>query len=240
MARRRSRRSPIESFMNRAVAWLVALVVLLIAVLVMFQAAPGLGLFLFVVLPAAVVVCVVWFRRRAHKAVERDAAELARERVETARHIGALLTGSGSDFELAVADVLRAHGYDLRRVGGSGDRGVDLTGTDSDGRKVIVQCKRYGPDNKIGSPAVQSFIGTVVYHRAAQGIFVTTSTYTRGAFELVASSPVAISLIDGAQFTQMAVVAAEQAPVNLALTNPAQPASPVVPLTEYPTWTKQP
>lgn len=69
MARRRSRRSPVESFMNRAVAWLIALVVLLVAVLVVFQSAPGLGLLLFVVLPAAVVVCVVWFRRRTHKAV---------------------------------------------------------------------------------------------------------------------------------------------------------------------------
>lgn len=240
MARRRSRRTPIESFSNHAVAWLVVLVVLFVAVLVVFQSAPGVGLFLFVVLPVAVLVCVVWFRRRAHKAVERDAAELARARVGTACHIGALLTGSGPDFELAVADVLRAYGYDLRRVGGSGDRGVDLTGTDAGGRKVIVQCKRYGPDNKVGSPAVQSFIGTVVNQGADRGIFVTTSTYTRQAHEQAISSRIAVFLVDGAQFTKMAVVAAEQASANLALTNPAQPASPFVPLTEYPTWTKQP
>src|SRR5205823_3964175 len=117
-------------------------------------------------------------------------------RIETARHIGALLTDSGSAFELAVADVLRAYGYDLHRVGGSGDRGVDLTGTDAGGWKVVVQCKRYGPDNKVGAPAVQNFMGTVVNQDASRGIFVTSSTYTRQAHELVASSRVAISLID--------------------------------------------
>lgn len=238
MARRRSRRSPIESFLNHAVAWLVALVVLFIVVWVVFESAPGLGLFLFVVLPVAVVVSVVWFRRRAHKAVEHEAAEQARQHVEAARHLGPLLMGSAQDFELAVAAVLRAYGYDLRRVGRSGDGGVDLTGTDADGRKVIVQCKRYGRDYKVGSPAVQSFIGAVVTQGAYRGIFVTTSTYTRQAHEQVMTSPIAVSLVDGEQLTQMAAVAAEQATANPTVTDPAQPSPPVVPLTEYPTWTK--
>lgn len=239
MARRRSRRSPVESFVNRAVAWLVALGVLLTVISSVFQSAPGLGLFLFVVLPVTVGGGVLWFRRRAHEAAEREALEQARERVEAARHIGALLTGSGPDFELAVADVLRAHGYDLHRVGGSGDRGVDLTGTDAGGWKVVVQCKRYGPDNKVGSREVQSFMGTVVNQDASRGIFVTTATYTRQASELVASSRVAISLIDGTQFTRMAATAG-QAQMQPVSPNPTLAAPTVAEPTAYPTWPTQP
>ncbi len=208
MARRRSRRSPVRSFLIRVIAWLVASVVLFAAVVYVFQTAPALGFSLFVVLPVTVLLGMVWFRGRGRRAAARRAAEQARLRVETARHIGPLLTGSGPEFELAVADVLRVHGYDLDRVGGAGDRGVDLVGTDPEGWKVVVQCKRYGPDNKVGSPAVQSFMGTVFNQEAEQGIFVTTSTYTRQARELAASSRADIRLIDGRQFTQMAANAA--------------------------------
>ena len=209
MARRRGRRSPVRSFLIRALAWLVASVVLFAAVVYVFQTAPWLGFSLFVGLPVAVLLGMVWFRGRGRRVAARRAAEQARLRVETARHIGPLLTGSGPEFELAVADVLRAHGYDLERVGGSGDRGVDLVGTDAEGWKVVVQCKRYGPDNKVGSPAVQSFMGTMFNQEAEHGIFVTTSTYTRQARELAASSRTSVLLIDGRQFTQMAAAAAD-------------------------------
>ena len=210
MARRRSRRSPVRSFLIRVLAWLVVSVMLFAAVVYVFQTAPWLGVALFVVLPVTVLLGMVWFRGRGRRAAARRAADQARLRVETARHIGPLLTGSGPEFELAVADVLRAHGYDLERVGGSGDRGVDLVGTDADGWKVVVQCKRYGPDNKVGSPAVQSFMGTMFNQEAEQGIFVTTSTYTRQARDLVASSRTRVLLIDGRQFTQMAAAAANR------------------------------
>ncbi len=214
MARRRSRRSLVQSFMNRVLAWLIAIIVLVAVVVSVFQSAPGLGFLLFVVLPVTVLLGMVWFRGRGRRAAERAVVERARLRVETARHIGPLLTGSGPEFELAVADVLRAHGYDLQRVGGSGDRGVDLVGTNADGWKVVVQCKRYGPDNKVGSPAVQSFMGTIFNQDAEAGIFVTTSTYTRQARDLVASSRADVRLIDGTEFTRMATEASERAPTN--------------------------
>lgn len=144
MARRRSRRSRGDSFVNRATVWLIALVVLLAAVSFGFETSPGLGFFLFVVLPVTAAIGTAWFQRRARQSAKRDAAETyeaarreaakqARLRIETAWHIGALLTGSGLDFELAVADVLAARGYDLRCVGGSGDRGVE---THDDGWSV--------------------------------------------------------------------------------------------------------
>jgi restriction endonuclease Mrr len=42
---------------------------------------------------------------------------------------------------------------------------------------VIVQCKRYAPGTKVGTPALQSFIGMLVaHHRTQVGVFVTTSS----------------------------------------------------------------
>src|SRR5215213_1741075 len=73
-----------------------------------------------------------------------------------ARTLGDLLTLSPTAFEHAVADLLRALGYrDVRRVGGSGDQGVDVACRDAAGKRVIVQCKRYGPATKVGSPDLQ-------------------------------------------------------------------------------------
>lgn len=234
MARRRGRRSPVRSFLNRVLAGLVAILVVFAVVVYVFQTTPGLGLLIFAVLPIIVLLGMVWFRGRGRRAAEREAAEHARQRIETARHIGPLLTGSGPEFELAVADVLRAYGYDLQRVGGAGDRGVDLVGTDADGWKVVVQCKRYGPDNKVGSPAVQSFMGTIFNQDAEQGIFVTTSTYTRQARELVASSRADVLLIDGRQFTQMAAAAADRPRANR-----TSPAPAVLERGDYPAWSRQ-
>ena len=50
---------------------------------------------------------------------------------------------------------------------------------------MVVQCKRYAPDNLVGSPVIQSFIGMVkIHHKADLGIFVTTSGYTLPAMNL--------------------------------------------------------
>lgn len=117
---------------------------------------------------------------------------------------------------------------------------MDLTGTDAAGSKVIVQCKRYGPDNKVGSPAVQSFIGTVVIQRASQGIFVTTSTYTRQARELEASSHVPVALIDGAELTRMATAAAGEVQALPAHPNPPPPMFVVPEPRTYPDWPHPP
>ncbi len=151
--------------------------------------------------------------RRAEAERERvraqKAAEAERERVRHAEDLGRLLVGSGADFEQSVGSVLASQGYSLDRTGGAGDRGVDLRGTAPDGSLVIVQCKRYGPDNKVASRSVQSFIGAIVIEGAAAGIFVTTSAFTGEALLLAKQSRVPVCLIDGPTFTAMARSAAE-------------------------------
>ncbi len=107
-----------------------------------------------------------------------------------------LLKLSPKEFELWVADYFRAKGFKaVERVGGTGDLGVDIRCRDSQNQLVVIQCKRYQPANKIGSPEIQKFFGMMIHHNAAKGIFVTTSSYTRNAKELALARN--IELIEG-------------------------------------------
>ena len=44
--------------------------------------------------------------------------------------------------------------------------------------RIYLQAKHYKPDNKIGSPAIQAFIGALVGKGAHKGVFITTSSFT--------------------------------------------------------------
>ncbi|MBF6591181.1 MAG: restriction endonuclease [Ktedonobacterales bacterium] len=120
------------------------------------------------------------------------------------RALGDFLALPPDQFEAAVGDLLSESGYaHMRRVGGSGDLAADLVCQDASGRTVVVQCKRYAPERRVGSQAIQTFIGMVaVHHRAHRGVFVTTSEFTTPAIELAREH--GITLIDGPALVALA------------------------------------
>ena len=91
-----------------------------------------------------------------------------------------ILALSPTQFEYTMAAILRMLGMtDIRRVGGRGQLGVDITARDASGRTMLVQCKRRVRTKKIGSPEIQKFIGMAhTHHQADLKLFVTTSEYT--------------------------------------------------------------
>jgi restriction system protein len=93
---------------------------------------------------------------------------------------------SGTDFEHYMARLMRRSGF--RRVtvsGKAGDMGCDVVGYTPDGRKVVVQCKRYSA--KLTSPDVQRFAGTARdVHCAGVPLLVTTAQVTKPAREVAA------------------------------------------------------
>ena len=91
---------------------------------------------------------------------------------------------SGSQFEHWVARLMRASGCRRVRVsGGSGDMGADVTGYAPDGRRLVVQCKRYSA--KVGSPEVQRFAGTARHiHDADVALLVTNNYLTAQATDV--------------------------------------------------------
>lgn len=86
-------------------------------------------------------------------------------------------------FEQAIAALCDRDGcVDVEVVGGAGDLGADVVATTPDGRRVVIQCKRYGPVNKVGSQEVQRFGGTCfAVHDAHVAAVVTTSEFTQPA-----------------------------------------------------------
>lgn len=118
--------------------------------------------------------------------------------------LGDMLEMTPQEFEEFTGEALSAMGYsNVKRVGGSGDLAADLTATDPQGRSAIVQCKRYTPGSKVGSPAVQQFIGMkAVHHQADRGIFVTTADYSQQAIDLAKQHQ--IVLIDGDDLVKIA------------------------------------
>jgi restriction system protein len=109
-------------------------------------------------------------------------------------------------FEQLVLDLLHAMGYgtsrsDLKRVGGSGDGGIDgIISLDRLGlEKVYVQAKRW--KNTVGSPDIQGFMGALQLQGASKGVFITTSAFTRDAKEAASRARGSIVLVDGAQLS---------------------------------------
>lgn len=90
-------------------------------------------------------------------------------------------------------------------LGGVHDGGVDgLINRDRLGLGTIyVQTKRYAEDNVVGSPAIQQFVGSVQERRAREGVFVTTSSFSKDARDSAQRAPIQIALIDGHRLAEL-------------------------------------
>lgn len=114
-------------------------------------------------------------------------------------------------FERLVLDLLVAMGYGgavpnaHQHVGRSGDGGIDgiinedKLGLDS----ICIQAKRWR--DTIGRPIVQGFAGSMEAHRAKKGVMITTSTFSREAYDYVRMIERRIVLIDGFQLAQLMI-----------------------------------
>ncbi len=114
--------------------------------------------------------------------------------------------------EKAVLRLLVAMGYggsdqDAEHIGGSGDGGFDgVINQDRLGlERVYVQAKRYAPDNIVGRPAVQGFVGALHGMGAAGGVFITTSRFSAEAVTFAEGIKPRVILIDGAKLGSLMV-----------------------------------
>jgi hypothetical protein len=144
----------------------------------------------------AIISGVVWWRKvEGNRSTLREHAH--RKRIE------ALLTPNkvrdeinhmtGPEFEKFMAALFRQKGYEVEETPPSGDQGVDLILPDLDGKRVVIQLKRWtGP---VGNAAVQATFAGMAHYEAAEGWIITTGTFTKSARTLARSTRV--RLIDG-------------------------------------------
>ena len=108
-------------------------------------------------------------------------------------------------FEQLIVDLLLKMGYGGgdrsmgERIGKSGDGGIDgIINEDALGLDAVyIQAKRYAPDNKIGRPALQAFVGSLTGEGANKGVFVTTSDFSKEALDYLNRVQHRIVLING-------------------------------------------
>ncbi|RJQ26361.1 restriction endonuclease [Candidatus Parcubacteria bacterium] len=112
---------------------------------------------------------------------------------------------SANFFEKVVVEVLVKMGYGGSRkdageaIGKSGDEGIDgIIKEDRLGLDIIyIQAKKW--DNTISRSEIQKFAGALQGKRAKKGIFITTSDFSKTAYEYVSAIDSKIILIDGQQ-----------------------------------------
>lgn len=197
--RRKSKQSDLDQLLE-GLLYLAFVLAIVVAALAVLAASALIDL-------AAIVVCKL--RKVEHRGMRLSRGFIyfaihrqrrpAPVRVET---LGELLALSATQFEEAIAQSLRDHGYrDVRRCGGPGDLGVDITCTDPNGGRLAVQCKRYAPGNLVGSRDLQLFIGmTHTEHQVDRGVYITTSSYTVPARQLANRHN--IRLVDGPELSR--------------------------------------
>ena len=89
-------------------------------------------------------------------------------------------------FEEFVADLWERQGYETAVTTASRDRGIDVVATKARPyrQKVVIQTKRNGPTNKVGTREVQQYNSIRRQADADVVVIVTTGAFTAGAADL--------------------------------------------------------
>ena len=138
----------------------------------------------------------------------KELATKQKEKVKT-EIINYLRAISPSEFEEFSRHFLQRYGFTKMQVTSSGrDGGIDVKGSLKIGiaeMGVAAQCKRYCESNKVGRPDISQFRGDIT-GEFEQGIFITTSSFTKEATE-ISFKPgcVPIILIDGEQLAEIMI-----------------------------------
>lgn len=132
---------------------------------------------------------IIWLRRGRNTAAPVQPLDLAQ-----------LYDLSPAEFERYVAELFRQKGYEVQLRGRSGDLGVDILLTKADGRRAIVQCKRYR--RQVGPDVVRELYGTLIHEGVDHAFLVTTAGISSSARRWAADKP--MTLIDGEELSYIA------------------------------------
>lgn len=100
------------------------------------------------------------------------------------------------EFEYLCAELLsKKYGYDVGITNAVKDGGYDLVCYAGNQVQMLVECKCYDSQNRVGRPALQKLVGANALLHVPQLSFITTSEYTSDAMEYAAR--IGIQLYDG-------------------------------------------
>jgi restriction system protein len=99
-------------------------------------------------------------------------------------------------FENAIARLFRDLGYEVTQTPFSNDGGKDAIAK-KDGKKYLIECKRYGPTTSIGRRDLQIFVAAMLDEKADGGFYINTGVFASTAAQYAARNR--ISLYDRTQ-----------------------------------------
>lgn len=142
--------------------------------------------------------------QEAHAAIESTLRAELLERI---------LKEESAFFERLVVKLLVAMGYGGETVGSaaaigrSGDGGLDgVIDQDALGLdRVYIQAKRFEPGKAVGPNAIRAFFGSLDIAKAAKGVFITTSSFSKQAVETADRLGKRIVLIDGERLAALMI-----------------------------------
>lgn len=174
---------------------------LITAILVLFDAALWLSRHPQIMISVAAIAATAaigFVYVKMHRAQRRTIAPYCRRPAMDFRRL------NPTQFEHAIADLCRRDSCtNVSVVGGAGDLAADVLATTPDGRRILIQAKRYGVGNPVRSPAVQAVNGTYrQIHGADLAAVVTTSSFTKDAAEF--GNRVGLRMFDGQQLAAWA------------------------------------
>jgi len=107
-------------------------------------------------------------------------------------------------FEHFVADIWSEQGWNTRVTRKQQDRGIDIVATKDApvSEKHLIQVKRYGPDNPVGSPEVQQYASLRQQEQAVDAVIIVTSGRFSEQAERVARD-LNVKLVDGSDLYNM-------------------------------------
>lgn len=88
-------------------------------------------------------------------------------------------------FECAIAELFKRLGYEVIQTPFSNDGGKDAIAR-KDGKKYLIECKRYASSNSIGRRDVQIFVAAMQDEKADGGFYINTGIFTRTATKYAA------------------------------------------------------
>ena len=136
------------------------------------------------------------------QAIKKDAAALRKSELQslTANWLSRselYLQMSPQRFEDSIAALSRQLGYEVKQTPYSNDRGKDAVAL-KDGKKYLIECKRYSANNTIGRRDLQIFVAAMKEENADAGFYINTGRFAKTAIEYASQNQ--IYLYDAEQF----------------------------------------
>ena len=102
---------------------------------------------------------------------------------------------SGSKFEIELAKLFKNNGYTVQKIGGSGDKGIDLILDEN----IVVQCKAY--KSKVGPAAIRDLIGTMKNSGYRNGVLASINGFSSGVPSYIRNNN--IKLMDASHYINL-------------------------------------